>query len=212
MKKIQKTLATCCRLRKLINWYMTKFNLEYELWEDLNGEIRYQMNQLDLDDDNYEEIYEAIEADESSKFHNLMVTFYDENHQKLVSNWLSNSNKVSGYFSDEYEIVHGCRRDNSVWSLSRWYGLDLAHLTWDQPDLLSRARYVSVGVRNEQKEVIDEDGVHHVYNIEVGYESKIHGSGEPKSYIKEIPDFNYDENGIIYSRRSPRKRQEEETA
>lgn len=212
MKKIQKTLATCYRLRKLINWYMTKFNLEYELWEELNGEIRYQMNQLDLDDDNYEEIYEAIEADETAKFRQLMITFYDEHHNKLVSNWLSNSEDIGGYFSDEWEIIHGYRKDNTIWSISKWYHLDLLHLTWDQPNSLSKARYVSIGTRDEQKDVVSEDGVHHVYNVETGYEIKIHGGKEPTPYVREIPDFNYDENGIIYSRRPPRKRQEEETA
>lgn len=211
MKKIQKTLETVYRLRQLINWYMGHFNLEYELWEDLDREIQYQMNQLDSDDDNYEEICDAIEADESSKFHNLMVTFYDENHQKLVSNWLANSGHVPGYFSDEWEIIHGYRRDNTIWSISKWYHLDLAHLTWDQPELLSKARYVSIGIRDEQKEVVSEDGVHHVYYIEEGYEANIHCPGKaPTPYEREIPDFSYNENGIVYGR--PSRNTEEETA
>lgn len=206
MKKIKKTIATAYRLRKLIDWYMDYFNLEYELWEDVEHELRC------VPDDEEEAV--------RSKFHNVMVTFYDENHNRLVSNWLGNSNWLPPFYNwqnEEFRIgITNHRVHNDIWSIEAWYHLDLRHLTWNQIELLSKARYITIGTRSSESDRIfeeNENGKYYSYLIETGYEANIHCPGKaPVPYERKVEYYEYSSEPAGY-RRPPRKTNaEEETA
>ena len=191
MKKIEKTIKTVYRLRKLIDWYKNRFGLTHETWD-----------QMDEDE----------EKGVITFFHPLMVTFYDEHHNKLVSNWLCNSADFSyknNYYSywQQYDIVF----NNDTFNLSRYFEVDLMHLTWEQPELLSKARYIRVGRRDDDRITEHIEGTRYrSYYIEKGYEAKIHGAGKaPIPYECKADIFEYD----TADQRPHRKRnQEEETA
>lgn len=134
-----------------------------------------------------------------------MITFYDEHHNKLVSNWLSNSSYIPGYFSgwDYIRMIY----QNDVYNMSRFYHLDLLHLTWEQPWLLSKARYVSIGRRDDRITENIEGTKYRSYYIEKGYECKLHGSHKPTEYERKVDFFEYDKADQVSSR-PPRKRTE----
>lgn len=188
MKKIEKTLRTCYYTRWLLNFYKAKFGITHETWEELE------------------------EDEEVTLFQELMITFYDENHQKIVSNWLSNSESMPGYFSgwDYFRMM--CQND--VYNMSRYYHLDLLHLTWEQPWLLSKARYVSIGRRDEDRITEHIEGTkYRSYYIEKGYECKLHGSHKPTKYERKVDFFEYDTTAQPEDRRRPRNKvANEETA
>lgn len=115
----------------------------------------------------------------------FMVSFYDHEHNHLVSNWLSNS-------SDPYPYsVSG-----TINNLAEMLNIDIDHLTWQQADdLLHKVRYIRIGRRSF---IETEDG--YFYNQERGLEYDVFSGAKrsiawPSRYINswysdpEVDDY-----------------------
>ena len=103
----------------------------------------------------------------------FMVSFYDNNHKHLVSNWLRNSSSPYPY------AISG-----TINNLAESLDIDIDHLTWQKADdILHKMRYIRIGRRTF---IENEDG--YIYDRENGLEYDIYSGAKysiayPKRYI-----------------------------
>jgi hypothetical protein len=70
---------------------------------------------------------------------NFMITFYDKNHERLVSNWSGNADQV-----------WNCADSDTINNAANHFDINVNHYMWGQADYqLHKVRFIRVGLRSE---------------------------------------------------------------
>ena len=180
MNKKQKTILTSYQLRKLIDLYKKENGKKYEL----DSDIDWYVNHHDFT------VEEAEEYALATGMTREMVSFYDDNHEKLFSNWIGNSDLSQYSWVGDFR---GYGQWASEWGialpLSYYYNVDLIHLTWNQVWDLHKVRYIRIGERvSTDSYAYKETGLEiEVHTGKVARYQHVHRGGEPEEPRQRKP-------------------------